>query len=116
VVHEYRVPEIIAVLTTFDREEVAARVVHALVERRLIACGNLIPGVRSIYRWQGKVEDAGEIVCVMKTRRDRLDELTAAIEELHPYDVPEIIALPVVGGGAAYLEWVATEAAASTDV
>jgi len=103
-------PEIIAVLTTFPTDEEAATVVRTLVERQLVACGNLLPGVRSIYRWQGKVEDAGEVLCVLKTRRDRLTELIAALEQLHSYDVPEIVALPVLGGGAAYLQWVGAEA------
>jgi periplasmic divalent cation tolerance protein len=102
-------PEVVAVLTTFENGDDAARVVRALVERRLIACGNLVPGVRSIYRWQGQIEDSGEVLGVLKARRDRLDELTAVLTELHPYDVPEIVALPVVGGGLPYLSWVATE-------
>ncbi len=106
-------PEIIVVLTTFAAAEEAASVVRALVERRLAACGNLIPGVRSIYRWQGKIEDAAEVLCVLKTRRDRLAELTAVLEQLHPYDVPEIVALPIEGGGAPYLAWVAAEASGS---
>lgn len=103
--------DVCVVLSTFANEEDAARAGRALVERRLVACVNLVPGVRSIYRWQGRVEDAPEILAVMKTRRDRLPELLAALPALHPYQVPEILALPVVAGGASYLAWVASEAA-----
>lgn len=99
------------VLTTFERQDDAVRVVRALIERRLAACGNLVPGVRSIYRWRGRIEDAGEVLCVLKTAADRLPALIAALGELHPYEVPEIIALPIVTGSAAYLEWLAAETA-----
>ncbi|MGD8395481.1 MAG: divalent-cation tolerance protein CutA [Candidatus Eiseniibacteriota bacterium] len=101
--------ELIAVLTTFESEPDAARVLRALVERRLIACGNILPGARSIFRWQGEVEDASEVVCILKTRRERLTELVEVLGELHPYDVPEIVALPVLGGGEPYLDWVRSE-------
>ena len=75
----------------------------------LVACGNLIPSVRSIYRWQGKVEDASEVLCVLKTRADRVEELIAELARIHPYDVPEILVLPVVAGAHAYLDWVRGE-------
>ena len=103
--------DVCVVLSTFGNAEDAARTGRALVERRLVACVNLVPGVRSIYRWQGRIEDEPEILVVMKTRRDRLPELLAALPALHPYAVPEILALPVEAGGAAYLAWVASEAA-----
>lgn len=99
------------VLTTFASEEDAARVGHALVERRLVACVNLVRGIRSIYRWQGRIEDEAEVFAVMKTRRDRLPELLAALPDLHPYEVPEILALAVAGGGSSYLDWLEREAA-----
>lgn len=99
------------VLSTFATEEEAAGVGRALLERRLVACVNLVRGVRSLYRWQGRIEDQTEVLAVMKTRRDRLPELLAALPTLHPYQVPEILALHVAGGGASYLNWLAHEAA-----
>jgi periplasmic divalent cation tolerance protein len=98
------------VLSTFDSEEDAVRVGRTLVERRLVACVNVTGGVRSIYWWEGKVDDAAEVLAVMKTRRDRLPELLPELAALHPYDVPEILVLPVVTGDAGYLEWVEREA------
>ena len=75
------------------------------MEERLAACVNLLPGVRSIYRWEGEVQDDGEVLLIVKTREDALPALTARVVALHPYDVPEVIALPVAGGSDAYLAW-----------
>ncbi len=97
---------VIAVLITAPDAETGARLAHSLVEERLAACANLVPGVRSIYRWEGRVEDSEEVLLVVKTRAERIDALAARVCELHPYDVPEVIALPVAGGSRAYLEWV----------
>ena len=77
----------------------------ALVERRLAACVQVVGPVESRYRWEGRVETATEWLCVAKTTAERYDELEAAIGELHSYDVPEILAVPVVRGSAAYLRW-----------
>jgi periplasmic divalent cation tolerance protein len=90
--------------------EVAARIARALVEERLVACANLVAGVRSIYRWQGRVEDESEVMLVLKTRADRVDALAERLQALHPYDVPELVVLPVVAGLAPYLDWVRAEA------
>jgi periplasmic divalent cation tolerance protein len=79
------------------------------VERRVAACVNLVPRVRSVYRWKGKVEEAPETLLVVKTAAARLPALLAAVEELHPYEVPEAIALPVEAGLAPYLDWVVGE-------
>lgn len=87
--------------------ETLAALARTLVEERLIACANLVDGVRSIFRWQGAVEDEREALAILKTTADRLEALSARVAELHPYEVPELLALPVVEGGAAYLEWVA---------
>jgi periplasmic divalent cation tolerance protein len=95
----------IVVLSTCDSEEQAARLARHLVEQRLAACVNILPEVRSIYRWNEKVEDSGEWVLVIKTRRDLFLALRAEIEKIHSYEVPEIIALPVVEGSEAYLGW-----------
>jgi len=87
--------------------ETLAALARTLVEERLIACANLVDGVRSIFRWQGAVEDEREALAILKTTADRLEALSARVAELHPYEVPELLALPVVEGAEAYLEWVA---------
>ena len=89
----------------------ARSLARALVERRVAACVNLVPGVRSVYRWKGRVEEARETLLVAKTTAGRLPALLAAVRELHPYEVPEAIALPVDGGLAGSLDWVRTETA-----
>ena len=93
----------IVVLCTFPDIEQARQIGAALVERQVAACVNILPGVESIYRWEGKVERAGEVLALIKTAR--YADLEAAIEELHPYEVPEIIALPIAAGLPAYLHW-----------
>ena len=99
----------IVVLTTVASDEEGVRLVRALLERRLIACGTLIPGARSLYRWQGKIADEREVVLLLKTRSARLETLLAAFGELHPYKVPELLALPVSAGLSKYLEWISGE-------
>lgn len=96
----------IVVLTTVASDDEAVKLVRELLERRLIACGTLFPGARSMYRWQGKVADEREVVVMLKTRSARLDSLRTAFGELHPYKVPELLALPVEGGLDKYLEWI----------
>lgn len=86
--------------------EVAARIARALVEEELAACANLVSNVRSIYRWQGKLEDESEVMLILKTRADRVDALAERLRALHPYDVPELLVLPVESGLPAYLDWV----------
>jgi periplasmic divalent cation tolerance protein len=98
-----------AVLMTAPDAETARRIARALVDERLIACASVLPGVASIYRWQGATEEAAEVLVVMKTRPALLDRLFARAAELHPYEVPELLALPVMGGLAAYCRWVAEE-------
>ena len=99
----------IVVLTTVASDEEGVRLVRALLERRLIACGTLLPGARSLYRWQGKIADEREVVLLLKTRSARLETLQAAFGELHPYKVPELLALPVSAGLSKYLEWISSE-------
>lgn len=89
--------------------ELAKSMAHALVQRRLAACVNIMPAVQSVYQWQGAIEQAAEITLMIKTTQARYAELEAAIVELHPYEVPEIIALPVVEGLPAYLNWITAE-------
>lgn len=99
----------IVVLTTLASSDEAATFVRALLDRRLIACGTMLPGARSLYRWEGKVADEQEIVVLLKTRSARLEALQVAFRELHPYKVPELLALPVDTGLARYVEWINTE-------
>jgi periplasmic divalent cation tolerance protein len=99
----------IVVLATVASDEEGVRLVRALLERRLIACGTLVPAARSLYRWQGKIADEREVVVILKTRSARLETLQAAFGELHPYKVPELLALPVSAGLPKYLEWISGE-------
>jgi periplasmic divalent cation tolerance protein len=94
------------VLTTAGSEAEASRIAQALVERRLAACVNVVPGVASTYRWQGAVRTDPEWLLVVKTRRDRFEEVRAAIRELHSYELPEVVMLGVEEGDAAYLAWI----------
>ncbi len=87
-------------------EDEAATIAHALVTERLAACGNILPRVRSIYRWQGKIEDEPEVMLLIKTTEDRIPTLIDRVNQLHSYDVPEIIALPITQGSESYLNWV----------
>ena len=86
--------------------QIAERIAEALVETRLAACVNIVPGLHSIYRWKGKVENDAECLLLIKTRAARIAEVTACVRRLHPYELPEIIAVPVVAGHAPYLDWV----------
>jgi periplasmic divalent cation tolerance protein len=95
----------IQVFTTVDSEELAQRIARALVERRLAACAQVIGPIQSTYWWEGALETAEEWLCLLKSREDRYQQLSTAIHELHPYDVPEILAVPVSGGSADYLAW-----------
>jgi len=103
--------EVQVAFVTAPDTEVGARIARTLVEERLAACVNLVPGVRSIYRWEGAVEEAAEVLLVVKTRADRGRALADRVRELHPYDVPEVLTLPVAGGSADYLAWVQAEVA-----
>jgi periplasmic divalent cation tolerance protein len=97
----------IQVVTTTDSKDEAKRIAQALVERRLAACVQVIGPISCTYRWEGQIETAEEWLCLIKTRQDRYEELETAITELHSYDVPEILATPVVAGNEGYLEWLA---------
>jgi periplasmic divalent cation tolerance protein len=106
----------IVVLCTCASSEEARRVARALVEKRLAACVNVLPGVRSVYRWKGAdgqdaIEDEEEVLLFIKTSRALMEELRGEIERLHSYDVPEVIALPVVDGSERYLAWMNRELA-----
>lgn len=94
------------VLVTAPNEREAETLARTLVEEELAACVNLVPGIRSFYRWEGKVADDREVLLVAKTRRDRFADLAARVRTLHSYDVPEVLALEVGDGSAPYLEWI----------
>ena len=96
-------------ITNCTDEETANRIALAVVEAQLAACVNILPRVQSIYRWQGAVESAVEVPLLIKTTAAAYPALEAAIRERHPYDVPEIIALPITAGLPAYLNWLAAE-------
>jgi periplasmic divalent cation tolerance protein len=111
------VPQISAlvVLSTFPDAEQAARAARRLVDERLAACVNLVATVRSIYRWQDAVQDDAEALAVIKTTSDRYPALAARLAEIHPYEVPEIIALPLTDGHPPYLTWLAGQVAPAGD-
>jgi len=99
----------IVVLVTTSSTEEAEKIARRLVEERLVACGNIIAGVTSIFRWEGKISTESEALLILKTRADLFDRARKLIEELHSYDVPEVIALPIVRGNEQYLKWLAGE-------
>jgi periplasmic divalent cation tolerance protein len=99
------------VFVTAPDPEVGRRLARALVEERLAACVNLLPGVRSTYRWAGAVQEDDEVLLVIKTREDRLAALSRRVHELHPYELPELIAVGILGGSERYLAWLREEAA-----
>ena len=95
------------VLTTAGSKEDAAKIAHALVERRLAACVNIVPQIESVYRWQDKVETAQEWLLLIKTQTDLYKRVCDAVKELHSYDLPECVMLEVSAGSQQYLEWIA---------
>ena len=97
------------VLTTLGDEAAARTLITALLDDRLIACGTMLPGARSWYRWEGKRQEESEVVVLMKTLPDKWEALRDAIERRHPYRAPELLALPVVHGLDRYLSWLASE-------
>jgi periplasmic divalent cation tolerance protein len=104
-------PTALVVLTTLAAETEARALVKALVAERLVACGTLLPGARSIYRWQGEVREEAEVVVLLKTDAANWDALCRAVRAQHPYEVPELLALPVAHGLERYLSWLASEVA-----
>jgi len=105
------VREVELALVTAPDTATAERIARVLVEERLAACVNLVPGLRSIYRWEGSLEDEAEVLLVVKTCSDRARALEQRVLALHPYDVPELLRIPVRGGSEAYLGWLRAESA-----
>ena len=97
--------EALIVFTTFASEADAARVSRALVEERLVACANLLPGARSIYRWKEGIQDEHEVVVLMKTRKQDWTALLSRLHELHPYETPECVAVRIAAGAPKYMAW-----------
>ena len=99
----------VVVLVTTGSEEEARSVAEHLLEKRKAACVNIVPGVNSLFRWQGKLDSAQESLLIIKTRALLLQEVIDLVKEVHSYEVPEIIALPIVGGNKDYLKWIDDE-------
>jgi periplasmic divalent cation tolerance protein len=97
------------VLTTCPTAESAERIARLLIEARLAACVNVIPGLHSYYEWKGKLERSSEHLLVVKTRSDLLEQLQSMITSAHPYELPEIIAVPITAGSHPYLAWMDTQ-------
>lgn len=102
-------PTALVVLTTLGDADAARAFVAALVQARVIACGTLVPGATSIYRWEGELKEETEVVVLLKTDAAKWDDLCAAVRERHPYQVPELLALPVTQGLDLYLSWLTSE-------
>lgn len=102
-------PAVQLALSTAPDEATAVAIAHALVDARVAACVNLVPQLKSIYRWQGKVEQAQEWLLLIKTTEDRREALQEALRKAHPYDVPELIVIDVAAGLPAYLQWAIDE-------
>ena len=99
----------IVVFITVDSPETAQKITDKLLTERKAACVNIVPKVESHYWWQGKIESANELLLIVKTRAELLDDLVTLVKQTHPYTVPEIIALPIIGGNEDYLKWVDRE-------
>lgn len=97
--------ELIVVLVTCGSEEEALKIPNALIEEHLAACTNLVSPIRSIYRWEGKIWDEKECLLIIKTQKQRFEELEKKVKSLHSYSVPEIISLPIAEGSSSYLNW-----------
>ena len=97
------------VLCTVPSETVAEQIARAVLEEQLVACVNILPGVRSLYRWEGRIEDAQEFLLIMKTARASYPALEARVRALHPYEVCEVVALDAAAVSAPYLDWVLRE-------
>lgn len=96
----------IVALVTVPSEEVGTAVAQALLDRRLVACVNIVPAVNSLYVWEGELCSDDELLLIIKSKAALFDELASVVQDVHPYEVPEIIALPIVAGSQDYLDWI----------
>jgi len=101
-------PYVVLLITTATVEE-AQRISKVLLEQRKIACVNIVPKVSSLFWWQGKLDSAEESLLIVKTKASLLNEIVPLVKEIHSYDIPELIALPIIGGNQDYLEWIRKE-------
>jgi periplasmic divalent cation tolerance protein len=101
----------LVVWITVPSRDVGLKIAKELVENRLAACVNILPGILSVYQWQGKIEQGDELLLLAKTRSSLFDKLSVAVKHIHPYDVPEVIAMPIVAGSNEYLAWINDETA-----
>jgi periplasmic divalent cation tolerance protein len=101
--------DFVVAFVTVPNQDVAVTLAKALVQEKLVACVNILPGVRSIYAWQGQVCDEAELLCILKTRRTLFPAVRDRVVALHPYEIPEIVALPLTLGHAPYLAWLLKE-------
>jgi periplasmic divalent cation tolerance protein len=99
----------VVILTTLANTEDAVKLIKTLLDRRLVACGTVLPGARSLYRWEDKLADEEEVMVMLKTRSGAVHGLERAFKELHPYKVPELLVVPVTGGLERYLGWINSE-------
>lgn len=104
--HMNRDIEFIIVLITAGSAEEGEKIANTLIDHHLVACVNLVPSVKSFFFWEGRADVASEVMLVAKSRRSLLDKIVDQVKKVHSYKVPEIIALPVIGGSAEYLKWV----------
>ncbi len=100
---------VVFIYVTTPNRDVALSLARTVVEERLAACGNILDGMTSVYRWEGEVREEGETVLILKSRSDLVERLTARVIELHPYEAPCVVALPIVAGSQKFLDWVGAE-------
>ncbi|MBL8227763.1 MAG: divalent-cation tolerance protein CutA [Bryobacterales bacterium] len=99
----------VVVLNTCSSAEEAEKVARQLLEKRLAACVNIVPGARSLYHWQGAIEESAEHLLIIKSRRPLVEQLEKELQKVHSYDVPELVVIPIVDGSRSYLDWLAKE-------
>jgi periplasmic divalent cation tolerance protein len=104
-----KMTEYIQLSTTTEKKEDAMRIARGVVEKRLAACAQVAGPISSTYWWKGKIEETEEWLCILKSRKDLYDRLEKAIRDIHPYEVPEIVAVPLISGSQDYLEWLSKE-------
>jgi len=107
--------ENVVIFITTGTDEEAHRIANMLLNQKKVACVNILPKVRSLFWWQGKLDSAQESLLIVKTRASLLSEIVSMVREVHSYDVPEVIALPIIGGNPDYLEWIGKEVKQSAE-
>ncbi|XP_070573617.1 protein CutA homolog [Ptychodera flava] len=95
-----------AAFVTCPNKDTALKLARGLLDKDLVACVNIIPGLTSVYKWEGKVEEDSEVLMMIKTRASKVPDVSTYVRENHPYDVPEVISVPIEGGNPPYLQWI----------